>query len=116
MARSPPILPRVRSAQERALFFAARGKIGSPAPPLRGGQAAVLDPARSTPCAPPVFEQKEGTMFSIITLQDHMDELRAELRGCLNRRERIKVAAELEAAIAAFKAQDRDAEANRPPG
>jgi AMMECR1 domain-containing protein len=60
----------------------------------------------------PVFEQKEGTM---ITLQDHIDELRAELRGCLNRRERAKIAAELEAAIAALKEQDRAADAKRPP-
>ena len=52
----------------------------------------------------------------MITLQDHIDELRAELRGCLNRRERAKVAAELEVAIAALKEQDRVAQANRPPG
>jgi hypothetical protein len=37
----------------------------------------------------------------MITLQDHIDELRAELRGCLDRRERTKIAAEIEAAIAA---------------
>jgi hypothetical protein len=52
----------------------------------------------------------------MITLQNHIDELRAELRGCLTRRERAKVAAELTAAIAALKEQDRAAEANRPPG
>jgi hypothetical protein len=52
----------------------------------------------------------------MITLQDHIDELRAELRGCLNRRERAKIGAELEAAIAALKEQDRAVEANRPPG
>ena len=51
----------------------------------------------------------------MITLQDHIEELRAELRGCLTRRERAKIAAELTAAIAAFKEQDRAAEANRPP-
>ena len=50
----------------------------------------------------------------MITLQNHIDELRAELRGCLTRRERAKVAAELTAAIAALKEQDRAAEANRP--
>jgi hypothetical protein len=32
----------------------------------------------------------------MITLQDHIDELRAELRGCLDRRERAEIAAELE--------------------
>jgi hypothetical protein len=52
----------------------------------------------------------------MITLQDHADELRAELRGCLTRGERTKVAAELEAAIAALKEQDRAAKADRPPG
>ena len=52
----------------------------------------------------------------MITLQDHIDELRAELRGCLNCRERVKIAAELEAAIAALKEQDRAADAKRPPG
>jgi hypothetical protein len=49
----------------------------------------------------------------MIALQDHIEELRAELRGCLNRRERARIAAELEAAIAALKEQDRAAEANR---
>ncbi len=52
----------------------------------------------------------------MITLQDHIDELRAELRGCLSRRERAKIAAELEAATAALKEQDWAAEAQRPPG
>jgi hypothetical protein len=52
----------------------------------------------------------------MITLQNHIDELRAELRGCLTRLERAKVAAELEAAIAALKEHDRTAEAYRPPG
>jgi hypothetical protein len=51
----------------------------------------------------------------MITLQDHIDELRAELRGCLDRRERTKIAAEIEAAIAAREAQDGAAEAKQPP-
>jgi hypothetical protein len=42
----------------------------------------------------------------MITLQDHIEELRAELRGCLTRRERAAVKAELDAAIAALKQQD----------
>jgi hypothetical protein len=74
--------------------------------PLRGA-FGVLDPARSARCARPVFEQKEGTM---ITLHEHIEELRAELRGCLSRRERAKVAAELAAAIAAQKEHDGAAE------
>ena len=52
----------------------------------------------------------------MITLQDHINELRAELRGCMNRRERAKIAAELEAAVAALEQQNRAADANRPPG
>ncbi len=52
----------------------------------------------------------------MITLQDHIDELRAELRGGLTRRERAKVAAELEAAIAALKERGRAGEAYRPSG
>jgi hypothetical protein len=52
----------------------------------------------------------------MITLQDHIDELRAELRGCLSRHERAKIAAELEVAIAALNEQDRAVEAKRPPG
>jgi hypothetical protein len=51
----------------------------------------------------PVFETKEGTM---ITLQDHIEELRAELRGCLSRREGAAVKAELTAAITAQKEHD----------
>jgi hypothetical protein len=51
----------------------------------------------------------------MITLQDHINELCAELRGCMYRRERVKIAAELEAAVAALKAQDCTAELNRPP-
>jgi hypothetical protein len=52
----------------------------------------------------------------MITLQDHIDELRAELRGSLCPRERAKIAAELEAAIAALKEQDCAAGEQRPPG
>jgi hypothetical protein len=46
----------------------------------------------------------------MITLQDHIEELRAELRGCLTRRERKAVEAELTAAIAARKEHDGAAE------
>jgi len=52
----------------------------------------------------------------MITLQDHIQELRAELRGCLTRRDRARVAADLEAAIVALKEQDRAGDADRPPG
>ena len=42
----------------------------------------------------------------MITLQDHIEELRAELRGCLSRREGAAVKAELTAAITAQKEHD----------
>jgi hypothetical protein len=46
----------------------------------------------------------------MITLQDHIEELRAELRGCITRRERAAIEAELTAANAALKERDRAAE------
>jgi hypothetical protein len=49
----------------------------------------------------------------MITLQDHINELRAELRGSLCPHERTAIAAELEAAL---KDQDGAAGAQRPPG
>ncbi len=42
----------------------------------------------------------------MIALYDHIQELRAELRGCLTRRERAAVQAELATAIAAQAEQD----------
>jgi hypothetical protein len=51
----------------------------------------------------------------MITLQDHIDELRAELRGCLCPRERAEIAAELDTAIAALEEQDPAGDAPRPP-
>ena len=47
----------------------------------------------------------------MIALYDHIQELRAELRGCLTRYERTAVQAELAAAIAAEAELDRAAEA-----
>ena len=47
----------------------------------------------------------------MIALHDHIQELRAELRGCLTRRERATVQAELAAAIAAQAERDRADEA-----
>ncbi len=48
----------------------------------------------------------------MITLHEHIEELRVELRGCLTRCERAKVAAELNAAIAALKQHDASADAH----
>ncbi len=47
----------------------------------------------------------------MITLYDHIQELRAELRGCLTCRERATVQADLAAAIAAQAERDRAVEA-----
>ena len=47
----------------------------------------------------------------MITLHGHIEELRTELRGCLTRRERKAVEAELTAAIAAQKEHDGAVEA-----
>jgi hypothetical protein len=48
----------------------------------------------------------------MITLLDNIDELRAELRGCLTRRERRAVEVDLTAAIVTQKEQERAAEAH----
>jgi hypothetical protein len=48
----------------------------------------------------------------MITLHDHIEELRAELRGCLSSRERAAIEAELAAAIAAQREHDDAAEAH----
>ena len=47
----------------------------------------------------------------MIALYDHIQELRAELRGCLTRSERATVQAELAAAVAAQRELHRAAEA-----
>jgi hypothetical protein len=103
----PPILPRVRSAQARALYCQTRGKIGSPAPRF-AAQASLTRPDRRGAPAPS-SKQKEGTT---ITLQGHIEELRAELRGCITRRERAAIEVELTAAITALKERDGAAEAH----
>lgn len=64
-----------------------------PHAPLRGA-CGVLDPAGTSMTATPRLSEKgEGTM---ITLEQHIFELRAELRGCrMTRRERADTEAEL---------------------
>ena len=47
----------------------------------------------------------------MIAIYDHIQELRAELRGCMRCRERAAVQAELAAAVAAQVELDRAAEA-----
>ena len=45
-----------------------------------------------------------------ISIHEHIEELRAELRGCLDRTERQQIAAELAAAVA-----ERDRRRETPP-
>ena len=77
-----------------------------PRAPLRGA-SGVLDPARSdmTAALSSSTQDKESKM---ITLYDHIQQLRAELRGCgFTRRERAAVHAELERAMAEQADLDR---------
>jgi hypothetical protein len=78
------------------------------APPLAGKPVASGDP-RPDPTRHgahvPSSQQKEGTM---ITLYDHIQELRAELRGChFSKRERAAVQAELTRALTEQAELDR---------
>jgi len=84
-------------------------KIGSSSPRSAAPSASLTrpDPARAPV---PSSTQTEGKM---IALHDHIQELRAELRGCRTRRERATVRAELAAAIAAQAERDRAVEARR---
>jgi AMMECR1 domain-containing protein len=82
----------------RARVFIAPDKIGSPRGPLRGA-CGVVDPAR--PAMTAAFRLSTRKETAMITLDDHIQELRAELRGCrFTPRERAAVAAELGKAVA----------------
>src|SRR5580704_4503862 len=108
MRGTPNFAERKERARAR-LSSSTLNKIGSPAPRCAALSASLTrpDPAR---CARPRLQQKEGTM---IALYDHIQELRAELRGCMTRRERAAVQAELAAATAAQAERDRAAETLR---
>jgi uncharacterized membrane protein len=67
------------------------------------GRCAVLDPARSMPGAALSFEDQEAMM----ELQQHIDELRAELAWNDDRQEIAQIRAELEAALAEQERQRR---------
>ena len=94
----PPILPSARSALPRASHHRRSTKSAPPRPARAAPPASLTRPGPAWP-APSVFQQrKERTM---IALYDHIQELRAELRGCyFTRRERAAVQAELATAIA----------------
>jgi hypothetical protein len=96
MLRSPPILPAAESAH--ALEFFIRPTKSVPRTPLRGA-CGVVDPAR--PAMTSAFRLSTRKETTMITLYDHIQELRAELRGCrFTRRERAAVEAELAKAVA----------------
>jgi hypothetical protein len=98
MRGSPNFAERKERARARR-SSSTLDKIGTPTPAPRR-LLGVLDPARSGMArAFRLSQRKEGTM---ITLYDHIQELRAELRGCyFTRRERAAVEAELAEALAA---------------
>jgi hypothetical protein len=76
-----------------------------PRAPLRGA-SGVVDPTR--PGMTPAFRLSTRKETTMITLYDHIQELRAELRGCyFTRRERASVQAELAKAIAGQAELDR---------
>jgi hypothetical protein len=108
MRGAPNFAERRERACARKSSFSL-GKIGSPAPRCAAPAASLTRPDRHG--APvPSSTQTEGP---ISALHDHIQELRAELRGCLTRRERATVRAELAAAIAAQAERDRAVEARR---
>ena len=91
-----PQFCRAQGARFARQLSRSLDKIGSPAPRWRGA-FGVLEPARSGIVRASVFKRKERTM----TLYDHIQELRAELRGCrMTRRERACVDADLAKALA----------------
>jgi hypothetical protein len=112
MRGSPNFAERTERACAR-LSSSTLDKIGSPAPRSAAPAASLTQPDRHGAHVPS-SQQKEGTM---ITLYDHIQELRAELRGCfMTRRERAATQAELARAIAAQAEIDRAFEARFETG
>jgi hypothetical protein len=104
--------PNFAEREERACarpFIITLDKIGSPAPRFAAPPASLIrpDPAWRTPSR--LRNRRRGAM---IALYDHIQELRAELRGCvMTRRERAIIEAELARAIAEHAELDRAADA-----
>ncbi len=100
----PPILPGAESAHARAGIFDTRQN-RFPRAPLRGA-SGVVDPTRFG--MTPAFRFSTRKETTMITLYDHIQELRAELRGCyFTRCERAAVQAELAQAVAEQAELDR---------
>ncbi len=101
----PPISPSVECALTRAGFCLRSTKS---APPRAGKPVAkaIHDPARLGMTKTSCLQQQKGR--TMITLYDHIQELRAELRSCyLTRCERAQIKAELARAVAEQDALDR---------
>jgi hypothetical protein len=96
MRGSPNFAERKERASARRLL-SALDKIGSPAPRC-AAPAGVVDPVR--PGMTPAFRLSTRKETTMITLYNHIQELRAELRGCRFTRERAAVEAELAKAVA----------------
>jgi hypothetical protein len=93
-AVSPNFAGHRERACAREFLYARQNRF--PRTPLRGACGVVDRPAMTS--AFRLSTRKETTM---ITLYDHIQELRAELRGCrFTRRERAAVEAELAKAVA----------------
>ncbi|RSU59617.1 hypothetical protein DAH55_10990 [Sphingomonas koreensis] len=60
------------------------------------GRFAVLDPARSTPGDGFIFRKM---MEAGMSIEQQIEELRAELKACCDRRESQQIATELQAAL-----------------
>ena len=105
MRGAPNFAERKERAGARRLSLTL-DKIGTPAP-RSAAPHGVLDPAQSgmTRASRLSTTDKERSM---IALYDHIQQLRAELRGCyFTRRERAAVQAELAKAIAEQAVLDR---------
>jgi hypothetical protein len=79
----------------RVRIFIAPTKLVPPRPAARRLRASLTRPGMT-----PAFRLSTRKETTMITLYDHIQELRAELRGCRFTRERAAVEAELAKAVA----------------
>jgi hypothetical protein len=102
-----PETPETQAIEDRSYRDAARLLESGWTPPARASTAE-----RDTARTPPPYEQTspgaQREVVRTVTLAEHVDELRAELRGSLDSRERETIAAELDAAHVALKEQEHD--------
>ncbi|MFC2254014.1 hypothetical protein ACETRX_30585 [Labrys portucalensis] len=70
------------------------------------GRYAILDPVFARQCPPPVVETKEDSMTHDITLEHHIEELRAEYNACCELAEREAIWNALRQARSALAANE----------